>query len=301
MNVAGWLILTAVAIGCLGVDLLISRRTPTQSTRAALIGSAVWTLVGLAFAPVVLALSNSAETGHYLSAFALEKTLSLDNVAMFAVILGSARLSADTSARVLTGGLLGSLVLRIVFIVAGLAVVDAVHAVMLGFAVILLVSGARMLRPSGHGPTAAAPAPVPAPSRWTPAAVRNKPALTALLAIMVVDVAFAADSILAAFAVTTSAYPIAAANVFAVLGLRPLYVVLKGALDRFRYLQAGIGILLISIGVELAVEHFVEVPSWVTLAAVGVCLIGSIGASLPADSRRRKLSAGTAPLKPPAN
>jgi len=120
--------------------------------------------------------------------------------------------------------------------------------------------------------------------------VRNKPALAALAAIVVVDVAFAADSILAAFAITTSAYAIVAANVFAVLGLRPLYVVLSGALERFRYLQAGIGILLISIGIELGVEHFVDVPSWVTLAAVASCLIGSIGASLAADSRRGTLS-----------
>jgi tellurite resistance protein TerC len=294
VNVVGWLILIAAAVGCLGIDLVISRRTPTQSTRAALIGSAVWTLVGLAFAPVVLALSNSAETGQYLSVFALEKTLSLDNVAMFAAVLGAARLATATAERVLTGGLLGALLLRVAFIVAGLAVVDAVHAVMLGFAVVLLISGARMLRPNADETTAA-----PAPSRWTPAAVRNKPALAALLAIIVVDVAFAADSILAAFAITTSAYPIAAANVFAVLGLRPLYVVLKGALERFRYLQAGIGVLLIAIGVELAVEHFVEVPSWVTLAAVGVCLVVSIGASLPADGRRRKLSAGTAPANHP--
>jgi tellurite resistance protein TerC len=101
----------------------------------------------------------------------------------------------------------------------------------------------------------------------------------------VVDVAFAADSILAAFAITTSAFPIIAANVFAVLGLRPLYVVLSDAIERFRYLRAGIGLLLVGIGAELAVEHFVAVPSWVTLAAVGTCLAGSVGASILADRR----------------
>jgi tellurite resistance protein TerC len=280
MNVAGWLILVAVAAGCLGVDLVISRRTSAQSTRAALVASAGWTAAGLAFAPVVWALSDRAETGHYLSAFVLEKTLSLDNVAMFAAVLGAARLADATEARVLTGGLLGALVFRVGFIVAGLAVVDAIHAVMLGFAAILLISGLRMLRPAKHSEPSTGP---PTPRRWPPAAVRAKPVLATLLAIIVVDVAFAADSILAAFAITTSAYPIAAANVFAVLGLRPLYVVLKGALDRFRYLPAGIGILLIAIGVELAVEHFVAVPSWITLAAVATCLLVSIGASVVVD------------------
>lgn len=279
MPIAGWFILIAVAIGCLGVDLMIGRRrTPTRSTRAAVVASVGWTVAGLAFAAVIWALSDTLETGRYLSAFVLEKTLSLDNVAMFAAVLGTARLATATTARVLTGGLLGALALRVAFIVAGLAVVEAVHAVMLGFAAILLVSGLTMIR---HSDPATGPS---SPPRWTPAAIRSKPALAALLAIIVVDVAFAADSILAAFTITTSAYPIVAANVFAVLGLRPLYVVLTDALGRFRYLQAGIGILLVVIGVELAVEHFVAVPSWVTLAAVAACLVTSIGASLVAAS-----------------
>jgi tellurite resistance protein TerC len=118
-----------------------------------------------------------------------------------------------------------------------------------------------------------------------PASIRNRPVAATMLAIVVVDVAFAADSILAAFAITTSAFPIIAANVFAVLGLRPLYVVLSDAIERFRYLRAGIGLLLVGIGAELAVEHFTEVPSWLTLAAVAACLVVSIGASIIADRR----------------
>jgi tellurite resistance protein TerC len=257
----------------------LSRRTTSQSPRSALIAAAAWTLAGIAFAPVVLLTAGSGEMGHYLSVFALEKTLSLDNVAMFAVVLGATQLPAATANRVLTGGLLGALVLRVAFIVAGLAVVDAVHAVMLGFAIVLVVSGVRMMRPSPGAPGA----PNATASRWLPAPIRSKPAAAALVAIMAVDVAFAADSILAAFAVTTSAFPIIAANVFAVLGLRPLYVVLVGALERFRYLQTGIGVLLVGIGIELGVEHFVGVPSWVTLASVGACLLASIGASLAAE------------------
>jgi len=279
VNTLGWLVLSAAAVACIGIDLVIGRRTPVQSPRTALIASGIWTLAGLAFAPVVWALSGSAETGNYLSAFALEKTLSLDNVAMFAAVLGAARLSAATTSRVLTGGLLGALVLRIVFIAAGLAVVDAVHSIMLAFAVVLVVSGVQMARPAAEPHAATSPK----TSRWMPATIRARPALAALVAITVVDVAFAADSILAAFAITTSAFAIVAANVFAVLGLRPLYVVLSGAMDRFRYLRAGIGVLLVSIGAELAVEHFTAVPPWVTLAAVAACLTVSIGASIVAE------------------
>jgi tellurite resistance protein TerC len=254
----------------------------TQTTRSAVLASIGWTLAGFAFAPIVYLIAGGSDTGHYLSAFVLEKTLSLDNVAMFAAILGAAKLAPAASRKVLTGGLLGALVLRIGFIAAGLAVVDAMHSVMLVFAAILVCSGWKMARPSGHddsGRTAGSG------SRWIPAGIRNRPFAATMLAIVVVDVAFAADSILAAFAITTSAFPIIAANVFAVLGLRPLYVVLSDAIERFRYLRAGIGLLLVGIGAELAVEHVTSVPSWVTLAGVATCLAASIGASIIVDRR----------------
>lgn len=260
--------------------------TTTQSTRSAVLASIGWTLAGFAFAPLVWLIAGGSDTGDYLSAFVLEKTLSLDNVAMFAAILGAAKLAPAANRKVLTGGLLGALVLRILFIAAGLAVVDAVHSVMLVFAAILVFSGWKMALPSGHDDPGRPPS---GGSRWLPAWVRNRPFATAMLAIVVVDVTFAADSILAAFAITTSAFPIIAANVFAVLGLRPLYVVLSDAIERFRYLRAGIGLLLIGIGAELAVEHFTAVPSWLTLAAVAMCLVVSIGASIIADRRSSRV------------
>jgi tellurite resistance protein TerC len=281
MTVIAWIVLALAASACIGVDLLLSRRTGQQSTKAALVVAAAWTLAGLGFTLVVLALLGATEATHYVSVFALEKTLSLDNVAMFAVILGAGQLAADRADRVLMGGLLGALVLRVAFIGAGLAVVDAIHAVIVVFAVMLVVSGVRMARPAAHG----LEAPSATPARWLPAVVRARPTLAALAAIMVVDVVFAADSILAAFAITTTAYAIVAANVFAVLGLRPLYVVLRGALERFRYLRPGIGVLLVVIGAELAAEEFVTVPAWVTLAAVVACLSVSIGLSLAVERR----------------
>jgi tellurite resistance protein TerC len=252
----------------------------SAATRRALVSSIGWTLCGFAFTPVVLWVYDAHIASAYLSAFVLEKTLSLDNVAMFAAILGATTLPPRTASRVLTGGLLGALVLRVVFIAAGLAVVDAVHSVLLAFAVILVASGVQMMR--GTDDDHESP---PSPRRWMPAAVRRQPALAALAAITIVDVAFAADSILAAFAITTSAVAIIAANVFAVLGLRPLYVLLSGAMERFRYLKAGIGTLLIAIGLELAIEHWVDVAQWVSMVLVATCLLGSIGASLIHERR----------------
>ncbi len=243
------------------------------TTRRALAASLGWTLLGLAFAPVVWAVSGGSDATSYLSVLALEKALSLDNVAMFAAVLGAAALPIRAERKALTGGLLGALVLRIVFITAGLALVGAVHAVLLGFAVVLVASGVQMMRAEREPGTTG-------PSRWMPERLRRNVLAATLLTIVIVDLAFAADSILAAFAITTRPFPIIAANVFAVLGLRSLYVVLAGAMARFRYLRAGIGILLVAIGADLAVEHFTHVPSWVSPAAVAACLAGSIGASL---------------------
>jgi tellurite resistance protein TerC len=272
VSLISWIVLAAAGLGCFGLDLLWSRRR--SDARTAVVATVTWTLVGLAFAGAVAALTGTADAGRYLTVYVLEKTLSLDNVAVFAALLAGLAVPAARQGQTLSVGLLGALVLRVGFIAGGLVAVDALHPLLAVFGAALLVAGARMLR---HQPDATAPS---GPPRWTPARLRERPELLALLAIVLADVAFAADSIMAAFAVTTRAYPIVAANVFAVLGLRPLYVVLVHALDRFHRLQAGIGVLLAAIGVELVLEPWVAVPSWVTLVVVAGCLTGAVGLSL---------------------
>lgn len=275
---APWLALAAAGVACLVIDLLWAARSAGRP-RAAVVATVVWTLVGLGFAGVVAALVGSADSGRYLTVFVLEKTLSLDNVAVFAATMTALAVPLPRQDRVLAGGLSGALVLRVLFIAAGLALVGALHPLLVVFGAALLIAGLRMLR---HGAPAAPGGEAPR-VRWAPAGLRRRPEALALIAIIAADVAFAADSIMAAFAVTTHAYPIVAANVFAVVGLRPLYDVLVHALARFRYLQAGIGVLLVAIGLELILEPFVAVPSWVTLAVIAACLAGAIGLSLLAE------------------
>jgi tellurite resistance protein TerC len=280
MPVLAWITLAATGAIALTVDLVWSRRTRSSDVRAALVAAVLWTVAGVAFAGAVAAFGGAAEAGRYLTVFSLERVLSLDNVAVFAAVFAAIAVPAARQGRVLTGGLLGALVLRVGFIAAGLALVGAAHALLLVFGLILIAAGAGMLRPARQGGDGTDAAHVPSTLRWLPAGLRRHPESMALAAVILADVAFAADSILAAFAVTTSAYPIVAANVFAVLGLRPLYVVLTHALERFRLLRPGIGVLLGLIGVELVVEPFVAVPAWVTLAVVGGCVGAAVGLSL---------------------
>jgi tellurite resistance protein TerC len=280
MPVLAWITLAATGAIALTVDLVWSRRTRSSDVRAALVAAVLWTVAGVGFAGAVAGFGGAATAGRYLTVFSLERVLSLDNVAVFAAVFAAIAVPAARQGRVLTGGLLGALVLRVGFIAAGLALVSAAHALLLVFGLILIAAGAGMLRPSQHDGDGADAAHAPSTLRWLPAGLRRHPESMALAAVILADVAFAADSILAAFAVTTSAYPIVAANVFAVLGLRPLYVVLTHALERFRLLRPGIGVLLGLIGVELVIEPFVAVPAWVTLAVVVGCVAAAVGLSL---------------------
>jgi tellurite resistance protein TerC len=280
MPVLAWITLAATGTIALTVDLVWSRRTRSSDVRAALVAAVLWTMAGVGFAGAVAAFGGAATAGRYLTVFSLERVLSLDNVAVFAAVFAAISVPAARQRRVLTGGLLGALVLRVGFIAAGLALVSAAHALLLVFGLILIAAGAGMLRRSRQDGDAAAAAGAPSALRWLPAGLRRHPGSMALAAVILADAAFAADSILAAFAVTTSAYPIVAANVFAVLGLRPLYVVLTHALERFRLLRPGIGVLLGLIGVELVVEPFLAVPAWVTLVVVVGCVSAAVGLSL---------------------
>jgi tellurite resistance protein TerC len=282
MSVLAWITLAATGAVALTIDLVWSRRTRNSDVRAALVAAVLWTVAGVGFAGAVAGFGGAAEAGRYLTVFSLERVLSLDNVAVFAAVFAAIAVPAARQGRVLTGGLLGALLLRVAFIAAGLALVGAAHALLLVFGLVLLAAGIGMLRhPAEKSAEAGADgADAPASLRWLPAGLRRHPESMALVAVILADVAFAADSILAAFAVTTSAYPIVAANVFAVLGLRPLYVVLTHALERFRLLRPGIGVLLGLIGVELVLEPFVAVPAWVTLAVVVGCVGAAVGLSL---------------------
>ena len=270
---AAWIALVVTGLVAVTVDLTLALRRPGRSgrrVRTAVIGSLAWALVGLAFTAVVRGLLGPAEAGSYLTVFLLEKSLSLDNVAVFAVVLSAFAVPAARQQKVLVGGILAALVLRLLFVTVGLAAVSAVHGVLVVFGVVLLVSGVRMAHSRGqsHGE-------VPRPVRWMQRR-RVNTVVAALVALALTDLVFAIDSVPAAFAVTHDAYPIAAANVFAVLGLRPLYDLLAAAMDRLVHLERALGVLLALIGLALVVEPFYTVPEWMILAGV----VATLGAGV---------------------
>jgi tellurite resistance protein TerC len=264
-----WIALVATGLAAIAIDLLLTFRGKHQSVRAAIVASIGWAAAGLAFAAVVRATLGPARAGDYLTVFLLEKSLSLDNVAVFAVVIGAFAVPHRRRHHVLVGGILAALVLRLAFVAGGLALVSAVHGVLVVFGVVLLVAGIRMLRPGQHD---AAP---PRAVQWLRRR-RVNTSIAALLALAVTDLVLAVDSVPAAFAVSRDAYPIAAANVFAVLGLRPLYDLLAAAMNRLAYLERALGALLVLIGLALCLEPVWTVPEWVILLGV----VATLGAGI---------------------
>ena len=302
MNVAAleWSALIATLIVLVVVDLFVLHRgNHIVTMRAAASASLGWTALGLGFAGVIVWLDGGESAHHYVTAFLLEKTLSLDNVAVFAVLFTAFAIPERLRSRLLSWGVLAALVLRVVFIAAGLALVSAAHAVLYVFGALLVFTGIRMLLhrsadSSGQPPSGRALRLVgrvlPLTTSYEGARYVTRdpsdrtrrvgtPLLSALVAIAAADVVFAVDSIPATFAITTEPFLVVAANAFAVLGLRPLYFLLAGALERFVHLPISLAGVLVFIGAKMLFADLVHVPVGITLAVVAVMLAAGVATS----------------------
>jgi tellurite resistance protein TerC len=252
--------------------------------------------VGVAFALVVLALIGSAEAGSYLAGFLMEKALSLDNVFVIAVLLGTFAVPQALKADVLTFGIAVALMLRTVFIFAGVTLLELFHPVLYVMGALLVFTGFRLIRSNDTGEDFADGRAMRTLRRVLPVGKQYKgraifeqedghrvatPLLAALLAVALADVIFAIDSIPAVLSITTDTFLIFAANAFALLGLRALYFLLDGMAQRFEYLHYGLGALLIFVGVKMLIEDVVgHLPVGVSLGVIVITLGASVGASL---------------------
>jgi tellurite resistance protein TerC len=283
-----WAAFIAFIVAMLAVDLLAHRgqRTPTMRESAA--WSALWVVLALAFGGL-LALWQGREIGsEYLSGYLIEKSLSVDNVFVFALIFSAFSIPLSSQRRVLTYGVLGALILRAIFIAGGAALLDTVHVTIYLFGALLLITAIKVLR--SHGQQAVAPernlvlrgfrrfVPMTPELQGERFLVRRDgrryatPLLAVLLVIETADVLFAVDSIPAIFAVTTDTFVVFTSNVFALLGMRALYFLLAGAAERFRYLHVGLGIILAFVGTKLVLSDVWHPPTWSSLAVIAVVL-----------------------------
>lgn len=274
--------------------------------RAAAIRSAWWVGAGLAFGGILWLWQGPDVAGQYYAGYLLEKALSVDNILVFVLLFAALRVPAELQRRVLQFGIVGALVLRGGLIAAGGALIDNVSWIFYVFGALVLVAGARMFRganhldPGGNAIVRGMRRVLPitdgyAGGRFVVRADRRlmaTPLLIALVAIETTDLVFALDSIPAVFGVTSDLLIVFTSNAFAVLGLRALYFVLAGSVARFRYLQRGLAVLLVFIGVKMLISPAVHVPVAATLAVIAGVVGGTIAISTWRDRRGDGRAAG---------
>jgi tellurite resistance protein TerC len=294
-----WALLAVLIAAMLALDLLVFARRGVPSLRASAAWSVGWLAVALAFGAGLWAWKGSGPGAEYLAGYLLERSLSLDNVFVFAVILGYFAVPLPVQAKVLSWGIMLALALRLVFILLGAALLDAAHVTFYAFGVLLLYTAWKLARhdgeqvePEGNPALRALRRIVPMSrdyhgDRLVVRSGRRRMA-TPLLAVFVVvattDVVFAVDSVPAIFAVTQAPFVVFAANAFAMLGLRALYFLLAGMMDRFAYLSYGLSAILAFIGVKMLLIDVWHPPIWISLAVIAGVLAATAALSLRAPA-----------------
>jgi tellurite resistance protein TerC len=292
---AGFVALVAVF---LALDLGVFHREDRPVTvRNALGWTATWWVLSLAFAGFVAWRFGGVKAAEYLTGYLIEQSLSVDNLFVFLVILGTFAIPAAYQHRVLFWGILTAVVLRAAMILAGTALLQRFHWLIYVFGAFLLLTGAKILLRRGgddepHPERSAAfrflrrliPSTATLHGRRFLVQVGGRwvatPLLLALVLIEVSDVVFALDSVPAIFGVTLDPFIVFTSNIFAILGLRSLYFALAGLLDRFLHLQTGLALVLVFIGGKMVASPWVEVGQGASLAVVVALLGGAIALSV---------------------
>lgn len=296
-----WFIFIVFVLALLALDLGVFHRRPhAVGFREAAGWSAFWVALSLAFNLVLYWRLGQEAALQFFTGYLLEKSLSADNIFLFAVIFAAMGVAAEHQHRVLFWGVLGALVLRGTFIVAGVQLVRHFHEVLYLFGAFLFIMGVRFLRQQGkkYDPTRSrifrlAGRLFPISEHYDGGRFFTRvdgrlvatPLLLVLFMIEVVDLTFALDSIPAVFAVSQDAFIIFTSNVLAILGLRSMYFLLARAMSRFHYLRPALALILMFIGAKMLVGPWVQIPTGFALAGILSILGIAILASLATDGK----------------
>jgi tellurite resistance protein TerC len=295
-----WVVLAATTVVFLWIDLHFFARGREPSFREGVVWSIGWLVVSLLAAVVVLALSNSDDALTYTTVYFIERSLSLDNLFVFILLFAYFGVPEQYRARLLFWGIVAALVLRGLAILGGVALIEQFHFVIYLLGVLLLVLAYRILQgvaenvdPDRNFVVRGVRRFFPVTgeyhgSRWFLKVDGRRhvtPLFLCLAAIVAADIAFAVDSIPAAFAITRDEVLIWMGNVFALLGLRALFVLVEGLIRRFRYLDETIAVVLALVAVKLLIEDVYKMGPVTSLLLVAACFAVGITASLIADAR----------------
>ncbi|MEW5876988.1 MAG: TerC family protein [Acidobacteriota bacterium] len=306
-----WLVFAGLVLGALALDLLVfHRHAHRESMREAVTWSVVWVGLGLAFAVFVAVVEGRDSALAYLTAFLIEKSLSVDNLFVFVGLFAYFGVKPENQHRVLFWGILGAIVIRGLFIFVGISLITHFHWVNYLLGAILLATGAKLatggeeVHPEKNLVVRWAARILPFTKEFhgesftvkDAKGLRFTPLFLALIAVEATDVMFAVDSIPAVLAISSDPFVVYTSNIFAILGLRALYFVLVGALRSLKYLRPALAFILVLVGVKMMVADFYHVETWVSLLVVGVLLGGATVLSLW-EARRERKGEGHQPRK----
>jgi len=292
-----WIGFALFILFMLSLDLgLFNRRAHAIKYREAAIWSAVWIGLASIFAAIVFYFQGTSRGLEFVTGYLIELSLSVDNLFVFLLIFSYFKVPSKYQHRVLFWGVLGALVMRLTMIFIGATLINRFHWIIYIFGAFLVYTGIKMFTQQDNDFQPEDNALVRFVTRVVPMTrtyedknfftrVNGKLMGTLLLLVLLIvevaDLVFAVDSIPAIFAITTNAFIVYTSNVFAILGLRSMYFLIAGVVEKFHYLKIGLAIVLTFIGVKmLIVAVHIVIPIWISLVFVAVVLLSSVVASL---------------------
>ena len=270
------------------------RRAHTVKFREALAWSAVWIALAVIFAVVVFFWHGRTPALEFVTGYVIELSLSVDNLFVFLLIFRFFQVPAVHQHKVLFWGILGALIMRAVFIAAGVGLIQRFHWIVYVFGAFLVYSGIKLffqeeaeIHPEKNPVLRLFRRFVPVTKDYEGnkffvrrAGLYATPLFVVLLVVETTDLLFAVDSIPAILAITRDAFIVYTSNVFAILGLRSMYFALAGMMEMFRYLHYGLSLVLVFVGAKMLLSHYLEIPTHLALAAVAGVLAISVIASM---------------------
>jgi tellurite resistance protein TerC len=301
-----WILFNLFVAAMLVLDLgVFHRRAHTVRFREALGWSAMWIALAGAFAVLVYFWHGRTASLEFVTGYIIELSLSVDNLFVFLLIFRYFKVHGANQHKVLFWGIVGALVMRAVFILLGVGLIQKFHWIIYVFGAFLVYTGVKLLR-SDEAEVHPERNPVLRIfRRWmsvTKDYVDGKffvrrgglyatPLFIVLLVVETTDLLFAVDSIPAILAITLNAFIVYTSNVFAILGLRSMYFALAGMMEVFHYLHYGLSAVLIFIGAKMLVSHYYQIPTWIALIVVAITLGLSVLASVVFPEKKRRPAA----------
>lgn len=291
-----WVVFFTIVAAALAIDLgFVGRKGEVVGTRTAYAWSAVWISLGISFSGLVYLWYGGEAAQQYLAAYLIEESLSIDNLFVFLLVFGSLGIALQYQRKVLFYGILGAMVMRGVFIVAGVSLINRFEWIVYIFGAVLVYTAYRLVRSHGVQVEPEKNPLVRFARRLFPVAtgytgrrfvIRRggrtfiTPLVLALVAIESADVVFAIDSVPAVLAVSNITFVVFTSNIAAILGLRSLYFALAGSLQRFEYLSWGLAVVLGFVGVKMLLSHWLHIPVLISLGVIVVAVGTAVAVSL---------------------